>query len=99
MKHKYLDNVATLSLSPAKCVGYEKCGKCTEVCPHGVFMLEGSHAAILDKNSCMECGACTKNCPANAISVNAGTGCAFAVIMGWLTGSEPNCDCGSSKCC
>jgi NAD-dependent dihydropyrimidine dehydrogenase PreA subunit len=96
MKHKYLDDVATLSLSPDKCVS---CGKCTEVCPHGVFVLENSRVAIFDKNSCMECGACAKNCPADAISVNAGVGCAYAVIMGWLTGGEPSCDCTGSECC
>jgi len=95
MKHKYLDDVATLSLSPDKCVG---CGKCTEVCPHGVFVLENGRAAIFDKNSCMECGACANNCPTNAISVNAGVGCAYGVIMGWMTGSEPNCG-SDSECC
>jgi len=96
MKHKYLYDVATLSLSPDKCVG---CGKCTEVCPHGVFVLENGKIAIFDKNSCMECGACAKNCPVDAISVNAGVGCAYAVIMGWLTGSEPSCGCAGSECC
>jgi len=96
MKHKYLYNVATLSLSPDKCVG---CGKCTEVCPHGVFVLENGKASIFDKNSCMECGACANNCPVDAVSVNAGVGCAYAVIMGWLTGGEPRCDCGGGECC
>ena len=99
MKHKYLNDVATLSLSPDKCVGYEKCGKCTEVCPHDVFELKNGKAAIFDKNRCMECGACAKNCPVDAISVNAGVGCAYAVIMGWLTGSEPSCDCAGNECC
>jgi len=93
MKHKYLSDVATLALSPDKCIGCEKCGRCTEVCPHGVFAPENGKAAIFDKNSCMECGACAKNCPTGAISVNAGTGCAYAVIIGWLTGGEPDCGC------
>ena len=96
MKHKYLSNVATLSLSPDKCVG---CGKCKEVCPHGVFVLKNSRAVIFDINSCMECGACAKNCPADAISVNAGVGCAYAVILGWLTGGKPTCGCADSGCC
>jgi len=34
MKHKYLKNVVTLQLSVEKCIG---CGRCAEVCPHGVF--------------------------------------------------------------
>ncbi len=96
MKHKYLKNVATLSLRSEKCVG---CGTCTEVCPHAVFIVADGKARIKDKDLCMECGACAKNCPANAISVEAGVGCAYAVIMGWLTGSEPCCDCGGGECC
>ena len=98
MRHRYLKNVATLFLTAEKCIG---CGRCTEVCPHGVFDMVDRKAQITDKDFCMECGACAKNCPANAITVDAGVGCAYAFIMGWLTGSEPNCDCsgGSSECC
>ena len=92
MKHKYLENVVTLRLSPDKCIG---CERCAEVCPHAVFNVENGKAAIHDIDSCMECGACALNCPAAAISVDSGTGCAYAVIMGWLTGSEPSCDCDS----
>lgn len=95
MKHRYLKNVATLRLSVEKCIG---CGRCAEVCPHGVFSVNGK-AKIEDRDGCMECGACAKNCPANAITVDAGVGCATAVIMGWLTGSEPSCDCSSGEGC
>lgn len=97
MKHRYLKNVATIRLSHEKCIG---CERCAEVCPHGVFSVNEKKAQIDDKDSCMECGACAKNCPAKAISVDAGVGCASAVIMGWLTGKEPSCDCSSGeKCC
>jgi len=97
MKHRYLKNVATLSLTAEKCVG---CGRCTEVCPHGVFEISEKKAVIADKDLCMECGACAKNCPVDAVSVEAGVGCAYAFIMGWLTGSEPNCACsGDNECC
>ncbi len=97
MKHKYLKNVATLNLSVEKCIG---CGRCIEVCPHGVFNMSDKKAQFKDKDRCMECGACAQNCPANAISVDAGVGCAAAVITGWLTGSEPSCDCsGGGECC
>ena len=94
MKHKYLYDVATLALSSDKCVG---CGKCAEVCPHGVFTLENGKAAIFDKNSCMECGACALNCPASALKVDANVGCAAAIIMSWFTCGEPVC--GSGDCC
>ena len=96
MKHKYMKNVATLRLSADKCTG---CGKCVEVCPHGVFAIENEKAVIIDKNSCMECGACAQNCPVSAVDVDAGVGCAFAVIMGWLTRKEPSCGCGAGECC
>lgn len=97
MKHRYLKNVATLNLSGAKCIG---CGRCTEVCPHGVFTLADKKARITDKDSCMECGACAMNCPVNAISVDASVGCAAAIIKGWFTGSEPDCGCSDDgECC
>ena len=96
MKHKYLQNVATLNFLPEKCTG---CGKCTEVCPHGVFGIENKKAIINDKNSCMECGACKINCPMSAITVDANVGCAAAIILGWFTGKEPSCGCGTAECC
>jgi len=90
MKHKYFKNVSTLNIIPEKCTG---CKKCTEVCPHGVIDVKDGKAVITDKDYCMECGACAKNCPASAINVDTGVGCAYAVIMGWLTGKEPSCGC------
>jgi NAD-dependent dihydropyrimidine dehydrogenase PreA subunit len=100
MKHRYLKNVAALKLKAEKCNG---CGRCIEVCPHKVFDLRDGKSEIIDKDGCMECGACAKNCPFNAIEVKPGVGCAYAIIMGWLTGTEPSCDCsgGSSDkgCC
>ena len=92
-RFQYLKNVVTLELDPAKCVG---CGRCAEVCPHGVFAIEDKKARLLDRDNCMECGACQKNCPAEAISVGAGVGCAQAVIVGFLRGTEPDCDCSNS---
>ena len=99
MALKYLKNVVSLSLNTEKCTG---CGKCTEVCPHGVFDLAEGKAKIVKKDSCMECGACALNCPAGAIKVEAGTGCAAAIIISWFTGKEPACGCsedGSGVCC
>jgi NAD-dependent dihydropyrimidine dehydrogenase PreA subunit len=96
MKLSYLKNVASLTYAAEKCVG---CGKCVEVCPHGVFGLTGDKALLIQKDLCMECGACALNCPVNAISVSAGVGCASAIIKGWFTRSEPTCDCSGGECC
>ncbi|MFP3155886.1 4Fe-4S binding protein [Lachnospiraceae bacterium ZAX-1] len=96
MTFKYLKNVATITLSAEKCIG---CGKCGEVCPHGVFGFVDKKVRIAQKDLCMECGACALNCPANAIEVNAGVGCASAIIKSWFTGKEPSCDCSGGECC
>ena len=90
---KYLKNVSTLELDPGTCIG---CGMCAVVCPHGVFEIEERKAQIVDLDACIECGACAGNCPVEALKVKAGVGCASAIINGWLTGKEPNCDCGGS---
>lgn len=96
MKHRHLKNVVTLRLYVDKCIG---CGNCAEVCPHSVFCMNEKKARIEDKDCCIECGACAKNCSVNAITVDSGVGCAAAVIKGWLTGSEPSCDCSSGDSC
>jgi ferredoxin len=61
-------------------------------------------AAVTDRDLCMECGACARNCDFGAISVNAGVGCAAALINSMITGGEPTCGCssdagGASSCC
>lgn len=96
---RYLSNVTTLEFFPEKCTG---CFRCVEVCPHQVFLINGGKAVIGDKDLCMECGACMINCAFGAISVNAGVGCASAIINGMITGGEPSCDCSSGStdsCC
>ena len=93
---RYLSNVATLRYDRNKCLG---CKRCTEVCPHRVFVMEDMKARVRDPDACMECGACAKNCPVNAIDVKQGVGCAAAVIKGWLTGKEPSCGCSDDDCC
>ena len=95
---KYLANVTSLKFFSDRCTG---CGRCVEVCPHAVFVMNGKKAAISDKDRCMECGACTRNCAFGAITVNAGVGCAAAIINGMVTGGEPSCGCSNNvgECC
>ena len=96
MKNRYLKNVTTLAMESEKCTG---CGKCLEVCPHNVFVMKNGKSVIVMKDNCIECGACVKNCPFNALEVKPGVGCASAIIKGWLTGTEPSCDCSDGSCC
>ncbi len=60
-------------------------------------------AVVTDRDLCMECGACAKNCDFGAITVNAGVGCAAAIINSMITGGEPTCGCSetgeSASCC
>jgi NAD-dependent dihydropyrimidine dehydrogenase PreA subunit len=93
-----LKDVTTLIYDLDRCVG---CGRCEEVCPHGVFEIVQRKAFITDRDLCMECGACAMNCPAKAVEVNAGVGCAAAIIFSWFTGKEPTCgyENDDSNCC
>jgi len=93
---RYLKNGESLAVCEATCIG---CGACVEVCPHAVFDLRAGKARIRDRDLCMECGACARNCPVGAISVEAGVGCAAAIISGKLRGGPPSCDCGAKDAC
>jgi NAD-dependent dihydropyrimidine dehydrogenase PreA subunit len=91
---KYLADTVTLAYQPELCT---RCGRCVEVCPRGVFVLGPQAVEITDRDLCIECGACARNCPAAALDVQAGVGCAEAVINGMLRGGEPTCGCGGSS--
>ncbi|MFH2128862.1 MAG: mercury methylation ferredoxin HgcB [bacterium] len=98
----YLKNVVTLRFDESRCTG---CKRCTEVCPHAVFVMTGKKAQLVERDRCIECGACQNNCEFEAITVTAGVGCAAAIIYGMITGTEPQCGCppegsqNSSGCC
>lgn len=95
----YLRNVSTLDYNSGRCNG---CGRCVEVCPHGVFSLTEGRASVIERDRCMECGACARNCATGAITVDAGVGCAQALIRSMVSGGEASCGCGSSTnggCC
>jgi NAD-dependent dihydropyrimidine dehydrogenase PreA subunit len=103
----YLRGVTTLELDEAKCTG---CGICLEVCPQEVLEQNGRGVRIKERDACMECGACSRNCPAGAVTVEAGVGCAAAIINGLLGRKGGDCCCyveprgapgksGKGKCC
>ncbi len=95
--NSYQEN--TLEFFPDLCIN---CKRCTQVCPHQVFKSGNEKTILIQKEACMECGACQVNCPAGAIKVDAGVGCAHAMVKGAITGKE-NCGCGidddGSGCC
>lgn len=76
MELKYL-GLNTLKYDVKKCTG---CGMCVIVCPHRIFQMKGRKAEAVTADKCIECGACAKNCAFGAISVDAGPGCAAAVL-------------------
>ena len=92
----YLKDVVTLSLDEEKCSG---CGICLDVCPQAVISMNGAgRASIEERDACMECGACSRNCPTGALSVQAGVGCAAAVINTMFGKSDAPC-CGPADSC
>ncbi|MBW1712648.1 MAG: 4Fe-4S binding protein [Deltaproteobacteria bacterium] len=95
----YLKNVVSLALDQEKCTG---CGLCLAVCPHQLLSLENGRASISDRDRCMECGACAINCPSGSIIVQAGVGCATAVINSALGRQGAPCcalDAQGPSCC
>jgi len=59
---RYLENVVTLQLDVATCIG---CGMCAAVCPHGVVEMRERQARLRDRDACIECGACSYVCPSH----------------------------------
>ncbi len=90
---QYILNGHSLVLDSERCSG---CGRCEEVCPHAVFAITNRKVTIAHRENCMECGACKMNCPAQAIEVEAGVGCAAAIISSMRRKNNGcvSCDCG-----
>jgi len=92
---KTRERINTLIYRPKLCTN---CGLCSIVCPHGVFAAGEEQARLVNRSACIECGACMRNCEPGAIFVEAGVGCAAAVISSALAGREevtcgPDCGC------
>lgn len=82
----------TLEYNAKKCTG---CEMCTIVCPMRIFKMRGKKAYPDTKEKCIECGACMRNCAYGAIKVDAGPGCAAAVLASNFKGkgAKATCDC------
>jgi NAD-dependent dihydropyrimidine dehydrogenase PreA subunit len=100
---KTVERINTLLYFPRLCTN---CGMCSLVCPQGVFAPGETVARMVNRDACIECGACALNCEADAIQVQAGVGCAAAMIQSALTGrkevscgADCNSDSSSSNCC
>lgn len=81
----YLKGVSTLKYDETKCIN---CLRCIEVCPHHVFTKGKETVRVDNKDRCIECGACQMNCTVNAITVDAGVGCASAIIYSKLKSNK-----------
>ncbi|WP_394697754.1 hypothetical protein [uncultured Methanomethylovorans sp.] len=62
------------------------------------------HVELVKPAACMECGAYAKNCHVQAIEVESGVGCAWAIIGAALRGKDMDhgeCCCGgeTGSCC
>ncbi len=80
----------SLAYDPARCIN---CKRCIQVCPHAVFAEGPCRVELKNPASCMECGACARNCPVQAISVQSGVGCAWAMIGAALRGKDMDTEC------
>ena len=91
----------TLQFHPERCIN---CMRCLQVCPHAVFSAGTETVRLEHPAACMECGACAGNCPVQAIEVQSGVGCAWAMISAAIRGKDMDsgvCGCGDegSSCC
>lgn len=99
MKLLYLRDVSTLRLDESACTG---CRVCTFVCPRGVLAMSDGKAVVVEADACIECGACALNCAFGALTVEAGVGCAGAIINSKLGRTDACCVIDSddkSSCC
>ena len=55
-----------ITVDEDKCIG---CGKCVEVCPFNLRILEEGKSSV-DPKRCVGCGRCLKVCPEKAISID-----------------------------
>ncbi len=55
-------SVVALSRNPARCVGRKACGKCEQVCPMQIRLLDDPYTKISGNGECIACGKCMEAC-------------------------------------
>jgi ferredoxin len=66
----HADRRHRVTLEPERCIA---CGRCAQVCPRGVFTVEGI-ASLTHAGRCEQCGACIVQCPTDALAFTTSTG-------------------------
>jgi ferredoxin len=46
------------------CIG---CRRCVDVCPRGVFQMQGKHSVVVGEKRCVICRSCFSQCPTGAV--------------------------------
>ena len=62
-----------LARNPVRCVGRSECGKCEEVCPKQIRILDEPFDFFTGKGECNFCLECKEKCPYDAIDIKFGS--------------------------
>lgn len=54
----------SIRINEEKCIG---CGKCVEICPGTLIILENKRAVMNYPKDCWGCASCLKECPVGAV--------------------------------
>jgi pyruvate formate lyase activating enzyme len=58
-----------LACKPDKCLGWDRCERCREVCPQGAIVKGGDGRVAIERAACNDCLRCAEVCPPRALGV------------------------------
>jgi NAD-dependent dihydropyrimidine dehydrogenase PreA subunit len=60
-----------VEIDMGKCVGIDRCGQCTRVCPVNIFDRDGDRPLIVEANEdeCTLCDLCLQECKPEAVVI------------------------------